>query len=457
MTTYNKVSNIVDGSESWCRTTQDWGNPPYDGHQVIYCENADISFLAPALSTPDAGILTSSTGPVRSVSKNNQSWSAVKKANIIKMTDYSVYSSFLNKKLVTVPKRIDRYAHGHLHYLSDIPYGLTVDQVQYRSFPMSWDETITNEEIDSMSLPHYGGTSSVDYDTLEEAVNTVKSRVIGDSYQQWDALTSAAEFSKSLKTVTRLIKAVSRPLQTINTIIRANKLETSRQVKEVSSVWLEYRYGIRPIIFELQDMLKLIALSGFAFKTSRSTKMLDFNNEIIPPDVHCTYDEFIDTIRVGAVGKARYGSAATRVFNQTSFNVAKTAWELVPYSFVVDWFVNVGDWIESRSTMLGDIAQQRMFCHSIKHTSRIRRFYRRRYNCDSYEGVYSQAQPPVSTLVDHSDYLMQERGFDNYTRRVFQPTDVKLAFKPNLNWLKFIDGIALSSGASAKALRRLRI
>jgi hypothetical protein len=30
-----------------------------------------------------------------------------------------------------------------------------------------------------------------------------------------------------------------------------------------------------------------------------------------------------------------------------------TAWELVPFSFVVDWFVNIGDWLEALTPKLG--------------------------------------------------------------------------------------------------------
>lgn len=34
-------------------------------------------------------------------------------------------------------------------------------------------------------------------------------------------------------------------------------------------------------------------------------------------------------------------------------NPALVAWELVPYSFVVDWFLPIGDWLQAQTSLLG--------------------------------------------------------------------------------------------------------
>jgi hypothetical protein len=81
-------------------------------------------------------------------------------------------------------------------------------------------------------------------------------------------------------------------------------------------------------------------------------------------------------------------------------------WEAIPYSFVVDWFINVGDLLESlESHLKGDLFPVRIldFAHSVKYkyTTRL---------------IHNQGQLGTSHLKV-SDILLMERSVTRYIRR----------------------------------------
>lgn len=81
-------------------------------------------------------------------------------------------------------------------------------------------------------------------------------------------------------------------------------------------------------------------------------------------------------------------------------------WEAIPYSFVVDWFVNVGKMLESlESTLVSDLFPIRIldFCHSVKYkyTTRL---------------IHNQGQLGTPHLRI-SDILLYEKSVTRYIRR----------------------------------------
>lgn len=115
--------------------------------------------------------------------------------------------------------------------------------------------------------------------------------------------------------------------------------------------WLGVRYGIMPLIHSTYDLLDAIAKQSIpkplinSFR-GRSAKVTTSSKSFPPgsfgkPGV-CT--------TIGALSESvQYIAAFTRsdtfdiVADFTSLNPLGIAWEVVPLSFVADWFVNVGE------------------------------------------------------------------------------------------------------------------
>lgn len=136
-------------------------------------------------------------------------------------------------------------------------------------------------------------------------------------------------------------------------LYRALTRPPNEQSKRVANRWLELQYGIRPLmsdVFGSAEALQKALVEGryqyvrvkFTEKHRRTT----------------TTSAFITTERLTTTlnGKARYkiSSAAVKQLSEIGItNPALLAWELVPYSFVVDWFFNVGNWLSSLDALAG--------------------------------------------------------------------------------------------------------
>jgi hypothetical protein len=121
-----------------------------------------------------------------------------------------------------------------------------------------------------------------------------------------------------------------------------------------ASKWLELRYGWTPLLFDMYG----------------AAEYLDYLYSQNSPDVliHGVYKWEGDVKSASSAYDASGTSMCVYRYDQfynitdrTAFNMNKLgltnpaliAWELVPFSFVVDWFLPVGDWIESFTSLNG--------------------------------------------------------------------------------------------------------
>lgn len=125
----------------------------------------------------------------------------------------------------------------------------------------------------------------------------------------------------------------------------------------VANKWLEYQYGWMPLVHSVYgvfDELMEKSITRELTVTLRARRRLSetFNTTIAPGG----YDTVLNTSHnkyrqeIGVVLKP--GAMSPSVANYTSLNPLSIAWELLPYSFVVDWFVNVGGYLRNAETAM---------------------------------------------------------------------------------------------------------
>lgn len=127
--------------------------------------------------------------------------------------------------------------------------------------------------------------------------------------------------------------------------------------KRIANHWLELQYGWKPLLQDafgaaelLGDKVRLdtfntrVKSSGrhYQFSTGKSLGATIWNGSVFS---HCQV-RFVLTYRMDDEARA--------ILSQTGIsNPALLAWELLPYSFVVDWFIPVGNYLESLMTYDG--------------------------------------------------------------------------------------------------------
>lgn len=244
---------------------------------------------------------------------------------------------------------------------------------------------------------------------------------------EWDALTSLAEARETIAFIADKINSAVRTILSLRrgpkNVFDTLKSNARQGVTTSGSAWLEYRYAISPLIMEAEDIMSAFEALGDLYS---KTKVSEVNNYEVSHTG--SWEKVTDVAKVKSTVmiKRRYDpstilSAMDQVIH---FNPFTTAWELIPLSFVIDWFINIGDFIAA-SAAIPDYCEQ-------GSTLGIR-VYR--------DGTYKYGTFSTAMLKENS-----------YYRRVIPNPSASLSFNTDLSWRRQIDALALSWGLTRSKL-----
>lgn len=211
----------------------------------------------------------------------------------------------------------------------------------------------------------------------------------------------------------------------------------------MSSTWLELRYGIRPLVYLIQDVIEMVQRKQKAvfdpskIRSARST--LSFTEEdsleynYLIQSIQFEGDvEVKDLITVHAAIQYRQSDEQSFLdtLGLTPRYLPETVWNLTRLSFVVDWIFSIGPWLGSLRVapsvdVLGNTVGVR-----IKRT--IHPQYTARYNTPT-------------TVGEGTHCPMPNMEYNSYDRKC----NVDISYLPHFTWgrtldlFKAIDSISL--------------
>lgn len=139
--------------------------------------------------------------------------------------------------------------------------------------------------------------------------------------------------------------------------IRPTGDKVSSAARKAGGKWLTYTYGLKPLVQDVYDCADRlqnhvsapvrVRARGTESEESVITYMFD-HSTLVKGTVDGKRSERIELV----VSYAPEPSVLQFMAGFGSLNPASIAWELTPYSFVVDWFFNVGGYLRSLETAL---------------------------------------------------------------------------------------------------------
>lgn len=143
--------------------------------------------------------------------------------------------------------------------------------------------------------------------------------------------------------------------------------------KILGDLWLEYTYGWKPLIGDIEDAAKaykayaereeLTFVSGKAFDRSSSHVTTDLSSPNYLYMIQDAKEHQEDRVKFKGMVVHQFSGIledpASRLIELSGFRLGEfipTLWELMPYSFVVDYFTNIGDILNATSALHAKLA-----------------------------------------------------------------------------------------------------
>lgn len=149
------------------------------------------------------------------------------------------------------------------------------------------------------------------------------------------------ELAELPETVMMIVNALRAGIQMYRDTRDKVKRLPKNAVTEAASLWMAYRYGIQPIAYSVADMLDVL--------DHQTRKFQSFRSGVLEPlvDDKTKFSLAPQPEYVGRCFIKQRLHADTDISQKFRMNLVTTVWELIPLSFVVDWFFAIGDWLTS--------------------------------------------------------------------------------------------------------------
>lgn len=329
--------------------------------------------------------------------------------------------------------------------------------------------------LDTSTLYTVSSISAADVSAAETAVSN---SAIDSALSSYDLLTDIAESRE----IPGLVRSISSDIYNIMRMLHGryniNDLRAAafmplvellkhpkKMLRRLGNDWMRYRYGIMPLIYSYRDIMKTMN-RGQSVSTSKVQILLPQPTGVSLPSAATQYKwrETVGDVTVRASIFQYFTYSEVARLSGIGFNPFVTAWELVPYSFVIDWFVDIGSYINRATSQT--LAQQsyasisRRENHSVKTWVHYPNSDQTIACAMKYSYLWFGAKP--ATLPSKVFYrpeesqLLTEVETDAYHRWLLPLSAARPAISINLNWRRLIDSAVMANnrlGAFSKYLK----
>jgi len=311
-------------------------------------------------------------------------------------------------------------------------------------------------------------TSAFDPQEISAAIADAQNAASIEAFTQYDILTDLAEsreIPKMLKSIAKdviFVYSAMRNRYSLRDLKRSWLLTPKllltnydKTLRGIGKQWMQYRYGIMPLVHSLNDIRKLEYRSNSVSTRKTRTVSAQPTGVTLPsPSTQYKWTDFEGDVVIKATVFQYFNQVSEAWHSGLGINPMRTAWELIPMSFVADWFVNVGDYI-TRSTSKS-FSRLGWACISQRsnYTKRTWAHFANQDITVSYANLlpigWVGSNPATNSNRTISrpleDQLLSEETTNNYVRWLFDVNDAQLRINPSfssLSWRRKMDSVAM--------------
>jgi len=267
---------------------------------------------------------------------------------------------------------------------SSLDFTMTAPTLPYYLVRCNWQGSQCANRFGLAQSPALSGSQlpasglSIDSATIANLVTEASTKALAQRGQSQNNLwESIAEMDKSLKMVPDMFLEVrnivkktasakyKRNVKSLYVNNTASRIATTgfqtqiaraamTKINAAASLYLAYRYGIKPLLNDIDGILKgFTRAAGRVRQTSRGEAIAKTSSTIELADpfavggyTRINFNLKVQrdlAVKVRAMSLDEYNIGALFNMGLSAKGFVGTAYELIPYSFVVDWVANVGD------------------------------------------------------------------------------------------------------------------
>lgn len=201
-------------------------------------------------------------------------------------------------------------------------------------------------------LGDYLGYSEGVGEAIDNAIaRAVTSAHANASSTEFQSLVFAAEARKSVRDLSSILYRVLKIAKAVKRLDR-KYLKSQISKKELQNRYMELRYAIRPLVYDARDIVNVLGKTKHYDKTRFTARgferVHDENSDTITLYPWSTWEHKVNrtihldvNIRAGILCDVDVSPMNLWGVDQP----LETLWEITPFSFIIDWFVNIGDTI----------------------------------------------------------------------------------------------------------------
>jgi len=219
---------------------------------------------------------------------------------------------------------------------------------------------------------HSSGTTLVSTRLYAKAYQRLVGKLDTDDVMRSALGTTLAESGEAVKLMVQRLVSLRKAYQALRRgkfgdflralNIRPQPKHKSRwsRPKDASALWLEYWFGWAPLVSDIQTTIDVLESKDLEDKVYRIVGRVRGewtgyeSNTHSSAYYHREYSNLSFEHRLRLQVDYTISNPNMYLANRLGLvNPAAVLWEIVPFSFVVDWFVKVGDWLENYTSWVG--------------------------------------------------------------------------------------------------------